>query len=131
MNDLMSIRDIVKELSRVSREVVNLRKRINKLEDTSSNRHSTQIVDLDEKGSTDLDDIKARAKNGDVEDQYNLGLMYDLGFDVTENKVEALKWYTLAAKQGHTSAKYRVCILQHKLKQRNGSNWLQRLGVRN
>ena len=42
---------------------------------------------------------KALADKGDAKAQFNLGYMYDLGEGVDENKVEAVKWYQLAAKQ--------------------------------
>ena len=36
--------------------------------------------------------------------QYSLGFMYSDGIGVPENDKTAVKWYTLAAEQGHASA---------------------------
>jgi hypothetical protein len=41
------------------------------------------------------------AEGGDITSQYNLALMYDNGWGVTQDYKEAVKWYTLAAEQGH------------------------------
>lgn len=52
----------------------------------------------------DLDEIRASAEEGDAEAQYKLGLMYDAGQVVTQNKAEAVKWYRLAAEQEYARA---------------------------
>ena len=44
------------------------------------------------------------AKQGDVNAQYNLGVMYDQGDGVSQDYKTAVKWYTLAAKQRHAFA---------------------------
>jgi len=41
------------------------------------------------------------AEHGDAEAQFNLGGMYDIGQGVPQNAKAAVKWYTLAAEQGH------------------------------
>ena len=46
-----------------------------------------------------LTDIK-----GNIFAQYNLGIMYQDGRGVTKDDAEAVKWYTLAAEQGHALA---------------------------
>ncbi|OAD19594.1 Sel1 domain protein repeat-containing protein [Candidatus Thiomargarita nelsonii] len=38
-----------------------------------------------------------RAEQGDAEAQYILGLMYDKGYEITENDQEAVKWFRKAA----------------------------------
>jgi len=45
---------------------------------------------------------KARAEAGDATAQYNLGVMYSKGEGVAQNDQEAVKWYRLAAEQGHS-----------------------------
>ena len=40
------------------------------------------------------------AEQGNVDAQYGLGLIYDLGRDVPEDNTEAVKWYRKAAEQG-------------------------------
>ncbi|MFP6573488.1 MAG: tetratricopeptide repeat protein, partial [Vicinamibacterales bacterium] len=41
------------------------------------------------------------AEAGDAEAQCQLGLRYANGIGVTQNYVEAVRWYRLAAEQGH------------------------------
>jgi len=57
-------------------------------------------------GEIDLREIKKLAESGDVEAQFNLGLMYDQGQGVPQNYSEAVKWYRKAAEQGHADAQY-------------------------
>jgi TPR repeat protein len=40
------------------------------------------------------------AKRGDVNAEYNLGVMYDLGHGIGMNKAEAARWYLRAAERG-------------------------------
>ena len=46
------------------------------------------------------------ANQGDAAAQFNLGLMYANGEGVPENDAEAVRWYRLAAEQGHYQAPY-------------------------
>ena len=48
--------------------------------------------------------LKAEAAAGDADASANLGVMYDFGTGVPENKTEAVKWYRLAAAQGLADA---------------------------
>jgi TPR repeat protein len=41
------------------------------------------------------------ALKGDVDSQWSLGLMHDVGQGVPQDYAEATKWYKLAAEQGH------------------------------
>ncbi len=43
--------------------------------------------------------------------QYNLGQMYNNGEGVLQNYKTAVKWYTLAAEQGHASAQYNLGVM--------------------
>ena len=38
--------------------------------------------------------------------QNNIGVMHDNGGDVSHDRDATIKWYTLAAKQGHENAQY-------------------------
>ena len=40
--------------------------------------------------------------------QYNLGAMYSKGEGIPQDYAEALKWYRLAAAQGHAKAQYNL-----------------------
>ena len=48
------------------------------------------------------------AKQGDVEAQYRLGLLYDDGYEVPQDYKEAVKWWKLAAEQGLEIAQYNL-----------------------
>ena len=46
-------------------------------------------------------EVRAKAEQGVVEAQYNLGVMYGTGRGVPEDDAEAVRWYRLAADQGN------------------------------
>ena len=48
--------------------------------------------------------MREAAEQGDMEAQFNLGLMYDNGQGVAENDVEAVRWYRKSAEQGDANA---------------------------
>jgi len=48
--------------------------------------------------------VLARAEQGDADAQNNLGVRYATGEGVTQDKVEAAKWYRKAAEQGNAYA---------------------------
>jgi len=54
------------------------------------------------------------AKQGDVDAQYNLGLIYDKGRGVPKNYKTAVKWYRLAAKQGNAFAQSNLGYMYEK-----------------
>ena len=62
----------------------------------------------------ELRELQARAKRGDADAQFGLGLMYDMGKGVSEDDKEAVKWYKLAAEQGNADAqeRYGELVLQ-------------------
>ena len=53
--------------------------------------------------------LLANAESGTAEDQYNLGLRYEKGTAVTQNHLEAARWYRLAAMTGYPDAQYKLC----------------------
>ena len=57
---------------------------------------------------SDLDDCIAKAKQGDVRAQHNLGRIYrgnkEATQEVATDYAESVKWYTKAAEQGHARA---------------------------
>ena len=56
--------------------------------------------------ATALKEWRPLAEQGDANAQSNLGWMYDNGFGVLEDDMEAVKWYRLAAEQGEASAQF-------------------------
>lgn len=55
--------------------------------------------------------VRAKARTGDAEAQYEIGRRYALGAGVWHNYQEAAKWYLLAAQQGHLEAQLSIGIL--------------------
>jgi len=51
------------------------------------------------------------AKNGDADAQYNLGSVYETGFGVKADVLEAVEWYKKAAEQDHQLAQLKLGIL--------------------
>ena len=51
---------------------------------------------------------KAKAAQGDIQAQSNLGYCYDNGEGVAKDEVEAVKWYRKAADQGNTMAQFNL-----------------------
>ena len=51
---------------------------------------------------------KAHAENGDVTEQYNLGVIYYNGEGVPQDDVEALKWFRKAAEQGEAHGQRQI-----------------------
>ena len=49
-------------------------------------------------------DISARARKGDAEAQYQLGVIYEKGEAQPQNFYKAVKWHRKAGKQGHAEA---------------------------
>ena len=56
----------------------------------------------------DFDEVKRKAEKGDVEAQYDLGVMYAEGQGVAQNYAEAMKWVKKAAKKGNAEAQYKL-----------------------
>lgn len=52
--------------------------------------------------------IKNSAENGEIEAQYNLGMLYAAGKGVSQTYSLAAQWFSMAAQQGHT---YAQCML--------------------
>ena len=51
-----------------------------------------------------LAEIQKKAKAGDAEAQYNLGVCYDNGIGIAQDEAEAVEWYAKAAEQGFVPA---------------------------
>jgi len=51
------------------------------------------------------------AEQGDVDAQFNLGLMYDKGKGVPQDYKRAVNWYTKAAEQGVAGAQYNLGLM--------------------
>jgi TPR repeat protein len=49
-----------------------------------------------------------RARRGDVDQMFLVGMMYDIGHDVKRDQREAARWYLKAAARGHVGAQYNL-----------------------
>lgn len=69
----------------------------------------------DQESSTSSEIItKKKAEQGDVHAQFNLGEMYRKGEGVTQDYVEAVKWFRKAADQGFASAQTNLGFMYEK-----------------
>ena len=53
---------------------------------------------------TSFSTINERARKGNAEAQYQLGVIYERGDDQEQNFYKAVRWHRKAAKQGHAKA---------------------------
>ena len=58
--------------------------------------------------------VLPRAKQGDVQSQFDLGKMYQQGLGVSKDLQKAAKWYRLATKQGLASAQNNLGYMYYK-----------------
>ena len=52
----------------------------------------------------------AAAKEGHLDSQFNVALMYEKGMGVGKNEKEALAWYSKAAEQGNSNAQFNLGV---------------------
>ena len=62
---------------------------------------------------TELEQAVENATAGNVNAQYNLGMMYRYGEGVPQDYAEAMKWLRLAADQGVAEAQHRIGQMHH------------------
>ena len=68
----------------------------------------------DEDAKKLFQEIKVKAEAGDKDAQHNLGVMYERGEGVQQNRKEAVKWYRKAAEQGLAEAQYNLGVTHQK-----------------
>ncbi|MDR3269651.1 MAG: hypothetical protein LBT83_11380 [Tannerella sp.] len=52
--------------------------------------------------------LRIQAEQGNAKAQNNLGFLYEMGQDVPQDDIEAVKWYLKAATQGNATAQYNL-----------------------
>jgi TPR repeat protein len=62
-----------------------------------------------------LEQLRKAAEAGDAEAMLELGILYEFGFRMPDNKPPALAWYRLAAESGSTKAGARQDALRGKM----------------
>ncbi|MBI1495556.1 tetratricopeptide repeat protein [Halocynthiibacter styelae] len=55
-----------------------------------------------------MEEWRPLAEQGDMRAQFFLGEMYAFGLGLSKNRSEAMRWFLLAAEQGHPDAQYNV-----------------------
>ena len=63
------------------------------------------------KPATAISEIQAAAEQGDRDAQFELGLIYQGGRGVPQDKEQAKQWFTQAAQKGHGRAQYALALL--------------------
>ena len=61
----------------------------------------------------DPNNLLQTARYGNAAAQYIMGMRYDIGEGVAEDKTEAVKWFRKAAEQGHVEAQYSLGTCYH------------------
>jgi tetratricopeptide (TPR) repeat protein len=64
--------------------------------------------------ATSFQAIVEKAERGDAEAQFNLGLIYFFGKGVSQNDIEAAKWFRKAAEQGQVYAQFSLGMMYDK-----------------
>jgi TPR repeat protein len=62
-----------------------------------------------------LEQLRKAAENGDADAMLELGILYEFGFRMSDNKAPALAWYRLAAELGNAKANARQDAVRSKM----------------
>jgi len=76
---------------------------------------------VDKNYSTAVEWYRKAAEQGYEGAQFNLGVMYDKGWDVDKNELTAVEWYRKAVEQGHAIAQYSIDRMRKSLRKRKNS----------
>lgn len=63
--------------------------------------------------ATALKEWEPLANEGNASAQTNMGVLYQHGHGVAEDRQEAMRWYRLAAEQGNITAQYNLGLMYH------------------
>ena len=79
---------------------------------------------------------KEKAEQGDVEAQFNIGMMCETGWSVPVDNKKAIRWYREAAKQGHANAQIRLGMLYYlglgaRQSEIKGQKWIREAAEQN
>ena len=56
--------------------------------------------------------LRRRAEQGHDMAQYSLGVSYEIGEGVSQDNIEAVKWFRVAAEQGHADAQFSLDVIR-------------------
>jgi len=79
-----------------------------------STKHDDEETNTDKPQKTVRQSRQEAAEQGDAQAQFNLGVMYERGTDVTKDEQQALKWYRKAAEQGLAQAQDHLGMMYYK-----------------
>lgn len=65
--------------------------------------------------SASLEALRAAAEQGQADAQYELGILYEFGYNFPDHKAAAFAWYSRAADQGNERAAMRRDLLKAEL----------------
>lgn len=74
----------------------------------------------------DAEDIRRNALAGSVDAQLEMGILYEFGFHMPDNEIEALAWYLLAAENGSKRAGERRDLLVGRLTESQRNDAMRR-----
>lgn len=80
---------------------------------SQDNQKAISRLKLIESNEDRLNKELARASNGDMESQYNLGKMFTQGIGVNIDHSQATSWYEKAANQGSVKAEYKLGLIYY------------------
>ena len=78
--------------------------------DTATSSGSLDNSDTATSSGSNFNEIEKKAKQGDAEAQFNLGVLYDIGKGVEQNHTKAAHWYQRAANQEHATARFNLGV---------------------
>jgi TPR repeat protein len=68
-----------------------------------------------EEDSASLAALRAAAQQGQADAQYELGILYEFGYNFPDHAIDAYVWYSRAADQGNAAAAKRRDLLKAQL----------------
>jgi len=107
-----------------------------KWRDVTEKKHATRAHPAPQGATTEvppetIEKIRLQAEEGDMDAQYNLGIVYYNGEGVPRDHAEALSWFLKAAEQGDADAQFNVGLMYGrgegiKRDQRLSMEWFQK-----
>ena len=76
-----------------------------------SSHSAYACYDTGQSDKVNFDNCLLLAEQGDVEAQYNLGVLYGSGQGIIQDYKQALKWYRKSAEQGYDRAQYNLALV--------------------
>lgn len=106
------------------------------LSNETASRHMTIAKNEASKQSEAFTLYKEMAEQGDVEAQFNVGVMCETGWSVPLDNKKAVRWYREAANQGHADAQIRLGMMYYlgigaRQSDIKGQKWIRKAAKQN